>query len=478
MAAFWLWAAWAPVPVMAQNNEAAISVTLSKQAAAYLLPFQNGFHGAFLDGNMLIYHTMGPDFNMASSGNTWLGGLGLRPEWVELNANHRHIYLYYERVDSAGLWCCALNTINGKWKKQLVMKEWDVMNPPFYYFSHADTLHAFWAIGSDQLQYRQLVAGEEVQKLEIRVEPALLIAAQQAKAMLPQVQKWAVLYGDLTNYHTCNISRNKAYLQHRYLYLTVEGHYSTYIIQVQRKANAVAQYRADMELGAFSPVGAVSNSCVRGHYLYQAALCASGAVVQRFDMHTGTSAYTAYIGYEYSPNTQSEIFLMNRGETGELVSATDRPFAFHREKTLKYMGITAYKKGPFDHYAITEVEPLERYGNWLASTIALPAGEVLGKSGPTPVHLSHRSQSGLLQSARLYSQCMASTLYVSVDSEGNMGPYMGEPNKAWARAAKTYHDLSRKGAIAMQPAFAQLYGKSYYCFYLRKSKLYYFILTD
>ncbi|MBI1182832.1 hypothetical protein GC194_01080 [bacterium] len=464
------------VCLQAQDFQATLGIKLKKDASPFVFDFGSGFHCIFIDKEKLQYNRINYDFVTESTGEIDLSELGFRPKLIEINGSRKNIHIYFTRTDSIGLRCLTINTINKKISKKVVDEGFDKKAKIMHHFSATDTLHMLYTKGNNELQYRVVANNKMVSSKDFSLDAALMKLWQDVNNRWPQLQKAHVGANDLAYENKIQFSPVKSYLQHRYLYITVEQAFNTHIIIINRKLESLNVINHPVEISVAGGLGgAICNSYILGKYLFQAVLAKNGCFIQKTDLKFNQPVYSTFANYHYTISSNSPVFLLNRKERGNFEKETGQTFNFHADNQEKYLGLHVSKKGPFDHFMVSEVELLPFYDGWINKANDINTENARRKEKGIYKFYSLLSQYPARYYATQYLQCMASTFCITLGSDGSENPYLGDVNFAMAKGPTYFYALTDRGALPTQPTFAAINQEVYFCFYRKGQHLYYFI---
>lgn len=459
----------------AQDVSGTLNVKVDKESVSVVLDYGSGFHTIFYNDSKLQYNRINYGYNIESQGSIPLE-LGYKAKILEVNANRKFINVFYDKIDSVGLRLLQINTINGKSKKKVIAKSWSQKGTILSHFSINDTAHFLLNTVKSNVQYISIAYGDIIDNIEFQIDESLITAWTKKLKEAPQLSKSLVHNGQLSFYNKLHLGPIKSYFNHRYTSFTLDLGFNTELVRINRKLKSLTHNKVLILLhinGGLS--GAIAGSYLRGRYLFQTALLQQGCIIQKNDLKFDKVVYNQFVNYNFSANSGSPVYFLNRGEKGSFENDNVKGFKLHEDRLNKLIAINITKKGPFDHFMVSEVEPIDIHDNWLekSSNISPSVARRTKKAitthfaidGQTPMHFS------LLQ----HVQCMSSTFCFSLNGQGELSPYLGSDDFKLAKAVEYYDQSIRKGIPPYHATLTVINDKPHYCFYKRRQKLFYFI---
>jgi hypothetical protein len=218
------------------------------------------------------------------------------------------------------------------------------------------------------------------------------------------------------------------------------------------------------------PTGGIYGSILKGSNLYQGALFASGAVVQKTDLKFEKIAYNQFFPYGYSKGTGSPICNLNRGERGSFATETSETLNVHPTRPVRFLGISISTKGPFEHFSLSEYEPIKTEKEWINAENAISPTLARRKKGPSFTYYGLQSHSPGQYYFLQHMQGMSCTFFCTLSNSGDKSPYLGKSKMPIANASSYYFEKILKGQILLYPTVAEINNQAYYCYYSKRNK--------
>lgn len=462
-----------------QGSGEALSIKLNTNAVPVIIDYNSGFHAIFIDHKSLSYSRMGYDFSLESEGNVELIRMGYRAKIVEIAANRKNITLYSSRSDSSGLSVRLVNTINHRVIRKTAIKDWNDNTKLLGHFSVQDTTHFLISNEDRKLSYVRLSQGELISRNEFDLSEKTFNEWLETYQRWPQLAKHLVEQDHLLKDNHLPAAKVKFYPGHLRLTVSVDYGYKTHVIELNRKLNSLKEHTYDIEIpmsGSLS--GSLSNSYISNGHIFQAVMTRGGCIVQKSDLKFQKLLYNKFISYQYSVQTSSPVFTLNRKRRGASTKTTDALLDYHGERTGRQMSLQVYKKGPFDHFYISEIEPLEYLPKWLERSNSLTPTNFTEKVDNYKMYLGLQFQQPSHFGFLLHAQSRSAGIGLTLDNTGATTPFLGDDDCPMAKASVYFHEIMNKGIRPLQSTMASINGRPYYCFYWKSKRLYQFLPMD
>ena len=467
------------LPGVAQNSGNTLSMKLSTNAVPIIIDYGSGFHTLFIDHKSLSYFRMGYDFTPETKGEVPLIRMGYKAKIIEVTANRKNITLYSTRDDSSGLRVRLTNTINHRLVRKVVLDDWKSGTKLLGHFSIQDTSHFLFSNQNGTFSYVRLNQGNIVSRNDYNVSLNVFNDWVKAYSTWPQLNKHLVDEYQLSKKNHLPAAKVKFYPNARGLIISIDNGFKTHVIALNRALNSIKEHTYNIDIpmsGSLS--GGLSNSYISNGHLFQAIMTKGGCIVQKSDLKFQKQLYNKFISYGYSVQTNSPVFLLNRKNRGEFTKTTDAILDYHSDRNGRQMALQVYKKGPFDHFYISEIEPLRYMPEWLESTNSLTPSNFTEKNDNYKMYMGIQFQQPSHFAFLLHAQSKSSSMGLTLDQNGTPTPFLGDDRCPMAKAAVYFHEIINKGIRPLQSTVASINGNTYYCFFWKAKGLYQFIPMD
>lgn len=458
-----------------QSDGKTLSMKLSKNAVPVIIDYGTGFHTIFIDHKSLSYTRMNYDFSPESKGSIELTKMGYKAKIIEVAANRKNIILYSTRADSNGLRVRTVNTISHSMKKTTVVEDWKSSTLLLGHFSLQDTSHFIISNEPNQLSYIKICEGKVVSRNEFVLQDQIFEDWVYVITKWPQLSKHLIHEKQLERDDRIPFGKVKLYHSQRELVVTIDHSYKTHVLKLNPKLNALDEstYVIDIPMSG-SISGSISNSYIHKDHIFQVIMTRGGCIIQKSDLVFKKQLYNKFISYHYTKKTSSPVFKLNMPR-GEFAKNNGEPLEYNGESTDRHLGLKVYKKGPFDHFYISEIQPTHLLKDWLKRTTALAPTNFSESVNNFKIYLGIQFQQPAHFTFLQHVQCKSATMGVSLDMTGGATPFLGKENFPLAEASNTYHQIINKGIRPAQSTMACIDRDAYYCFYWRSKRLYQFI---
>jgi hypothetical protein len=461
--------------LLAQNIVGTLSLKANKKAASHIVDYGSGFHTIFFDEVNFEYYRMGYDFSLEKKGAVSLENLGYKARIIEIAANRKEIFIYYSRLDSANIWLLKVNTISGISSKSNTGISYGKSDQIIGNYSIADTSVFYIKPKNEQPKGTFVVKGEPLETFDFNLESEHYNHWQQFVAQYPQLSKTVVHSQHLASENLMQLGSIKHYINHRKISITIDYGFTSLVAQFDRKLKTSSTYKADFNLETVGvPTGGIFGSFLKGKCLYQGALFTSGAVVQKTDLQFEKVSYNQYFPYGYSAGTGSPVCNLNRGVRGTFTTETAESIKVHPTRPVRFLGICITTKGPFEHFSLSEYEPMKTEKEWLNAENAISPTLTRRKNGPSFMFYALQSSSPGQYAFLQHMQGMSSTFFCTLSNTGDKSPYLGKSKMPIANASSYFYESSFKGQLLLYPTVAKINNRALYCFYSKREKKFIF----
>lgn len=461
--------------VAAQDVVGTLSVKANKKAANHIVDYGSGFHTIFFDDVYLEYNRMDYNFRLEKNGTINLKNLGYKPKIIEIAANRKDIFVYYSRVDSGNIWLLTVNTISGISATSNTGISLGKTDKIIGNYSIADTSIFYIKPNNDGPKGVLVIEGKQTESFMFNLEATYFNFWESFVSKYPQLSKTVIHSAHLANENLLHLGAIKHYFNHRKISVTIDYGFTSIVAQYDRRLKKEFTFKSEFDLKSIGvPNGGIFGSILKGKSLYQGALFASGAIVQKTDLKFEKVTYNQFYSYGYSPGTGSPICNLNRGERGTFSTETTEELNVHTTRPIRFLGININTKGPFEHYSLSEYEPIKSEKEWLNGENAISPTLTRRKNGPSFTFYALKSNSPAHYAFLQHMQGMSSTFFCTASNFGDKSPYLGKSKMPIANASKNYYQYALKGQILLYPTVAKINNQLYYCFYSNRDKKFIF----
>ncbi|MFY0673697.1 MAG: hypothetical protein JXQ87_09840 [Bacteroidia bacterium] len=460
---------------IAQNIVGTLAIKGNKKAANHIIDYGNGFHTIFFDDISLHYYRIDYNFSLEKSGSINLKDIGYKPRIIEIAGNRKDLLIYYSRADSANIWLLRVNTISGNLNRIETGIELTRSDKLLGNYSIGDT-SIFYIKSKDQLPKGTIaIQGEKVESFNFNFDTQYSGYWEKSVEQFPQLSKTLVHKSYAASENLMHLGSVKHYFNHKKISISIDYGFSTLVAQYDRKLKSSSFYKADFNLETVGiPTGGIYGSILKGNYLYQGALFASGAVVQKADLKFEKTVYNQFFPYGYSNGTGSPVSNLNRGQKGSFSIETTEALNIHTTRPLRFLGINVITKGPFEHYSLSEYEPMKNEKDWINAENAISPTLSRRKNNAAFSFYALQSSATSHYAFLQHMQGMSSTFFCTTSNKGDKSPYLGKSKMAFASASEAYYKYALKGQIILYPTVAKINNQVYYCFYSNRDKKFIF----
>ncbi len=458
-----------------QNVEGALSIDFNKKSAPIIIDYDNGFHSIFYTESELNYYRLNYQFQIEQTGTIDLTKIGYKPTFIEITANRKEIYLYYRRLDSAGIWLITINTFNNSTEKKTVVKSLEKSDIIYGNFSIADTSIFLYGKEKGAITLAVLNGQNQIKSTQLQLDEKLKNVWLSA-LKLPQFSKTLIHenYGEFEN--KMHLGTVKYYYNFKKIKIAIDHGYSTSIFEYDYKINQIEQHDFHLDLDLLgTPSAGIYGSFIKGRNIYQAGLFSNGALIQKTDIRFLDTKYSQYVPYGMSKSTGSPVFYLNRIEQGRFVNDNSNPVELHEGRHERYLALNVQKRGAIENFIISEVEPSKLFQSWQTSSNLISPSISRRKNQSLISQYSLLSSSPYHYALNQHLHCMSSSFCFSITTSGDKSPFLGDAEWPLANANSLYFKYFKTGRAPYMPTFAKIDGNNYFCFYSTKEKRFIFI---